>query len=146
MLCLCRNLPLLIGQYIPNDDEHWICFLVLLSITSILTAFAFAPEDCALIATLIEEHHQRFVKLYSGVHLTPKFHYLIHLPNQILRFGSPRAVWCMRFEGKNGYFKDLINCNFRNVPLSLANRHQLYLCRRLLHRPGFSATSQHSIQ
>lgn len=134
MLCLSRSLPLLIGQFIPEDDESWICFLTLLSITSILTAFEFSPEDCALLATLIEEHHERFIKVYPDVHLTPKFHYLIHLPDQILRFGPPRAVWCMRFEGKNGFMKELIRHNFKNVPLTLANQHQLYLCHRLLHR------------
>ena len=84
MLCLSRSLPLLIGQFIPEGDESWTCFLTLLSITSILTAFQFSPEDCALIATLIEEHHERFIKESPDVLLTPKLYYLIHLPDQIL--------------------------------------------------------------
>ena len=92
MLCLSLNLPFLIGQFIPEGDESWTCFLTLLSITSILTAIQFSPEDCALIATLIEEYHERFIKVYPDVLLTPKFYYLIHLPDQILRFGPPRAV------------------------------------------------------
>ena len=92
MLCLSQNLPFLIGQFIPEGDESWTCFLTLLSITSILTAIQFSPEDCALIATLIEEHHECFIKVYPDVLLTPKFYYLIHLPDQILRFGPPRAV------------------------------------------------------
>ena len=62
-MCLSQNLPLLNAQCITNNDKHWKCFLALLSITSILTAFAFAPEDCALLATLMEEHHQRFIML-----------------------------------------------------------------------------------
>lgn len=134
--CLGRHLPLIISQYIPEDDDKWACFLTLLSIMSILTSFSISPDDCALLSTLIEDHHIHFKAAYPDVHLTPKFHYLVHLPQQILRFGPPRAVWCMRFEGKNGDFKDRIGNNFKNIPFSMAYNHQLSLCHRLLHLEG----------
>ena len=38
--------------------------------------------------------------------------------------------WCMRFEGKHSYFKNLshrVSC-FKNIPKTLANRHQNMIC------------------
>ena len=38
--------------------------------------------------------------------------------------------WCMRFEAKNSHFKDLAHRskNFKNIPKSLAKRHQAWSC------------------
>ena len=38
--------------------------------------------------------------------------------------------WCMRFEGKHNYFKDLahrVKC-FKNIPKTMAERHQELAC------------------
>ena len=42
------------------------------------------------------------------------------------RYGPLVRSWCMRFEGKHNYFKDLahrVKC-FKNIAKSLASRHQ----------------------
>ena len=46
------------------------------------------------------------------------------------RCGPPSRYWCMRFEAKNGYFKDLAHRikNLKNIPKSLAHRHQAWSC------------------
>ncbi len=37
--------------------------------------------------------------------------------------------WCMRMEAKNSYFKRVVQIgNFKNVPYSVARRHQRLLC------------------
>ena len=84
--CLAVNLPLLIGDSIPYDDSHYKCFLILLAILSISMAVTVRPDDACLLASMIEDHHQRFRQLYSERPITPKMHYLIHLPNQLLRY------------------------------------------------------------
>jgi len=38
----------------------------------------------------------------------------------------------MRFEAKNHYMKRLVGLNFKNVPKSIAMRHQYYMCLNLL--------------
>ena len=46
------------------------------------------------------------------------------------RFGPPVRFWCMRFESKHNYFKDLahrVKC-FKNIPKTMAERHQYLLC------------------
>lgn len=43
--------------------------------------------------------------------------------------GPPRAYWTMRFEGENGYFKDLAHKlkNFKDIAFTLSLRHQKYI-------------------
>lgn len=41
-------------------------------------------------------------------------------------------TWCMRMEAKNGYFKQILRIgNFKNLPFSVAHRHQRLLCANL---------------
>lgn len=44
----------------------------------------------------------------------------------MLMFGPLNRSWCMRFEAKHSYFKSIAKVirNFKNLPLSLASRHQ----------------------
>ena len=46
------------------------------------------------------------------------------------RCGPLSRLWCMRYEAKHSYFKQLARVigNFKNMPKSLANRHQHYMC------------------
>ena len=48
-------------------------------------------------------------------------------------------LWCMRFEAKHSYFKMLAHRvrNFRNIPKTLACRHQRLMCY-YLHHPDSS--------
>ncbi len=48
----------------------------------------------------------------------------------LCRFGPLVLFWCMRFEGKHSYFKDLahrVKC-FKNIPKTMAHLHQELLC------------------
>lgn len=48
------------------------------------------------------------------------------------RVGPLVTTWCMRMEAKNAYFKDVARIsNFKNVPYSVAVRHQRLLCAHL---------------
>ena len=49
---------------------------------------------------LIEKHLQMFKNVFN-VDITPKQHYLVHSPSQILKFGPLVRVWAMRFEAKH---------------------------------------------
>lgn len=45
-------------------------------------------------------------------------------------YGPLVRYWCMRFEGKHNYFKDLahrLKC-FKNIPKSMAHHHQELMC------------------
>ena len=87
--------------------------------------------DLLEVESAIERHNATFVVLYRKVQLdgqtiTPKLHSLLHITRQIRLFGAPRNFWCYRYESKNAPFKKVMrrNCNFRNVPYTMATHHQ----------------------
>ena len=68
----------------------------------------------------------RVFKDVFNQNITPKQHYVIHLPTQILKFGPTVRAWAMRFEAKHQTFKKIpkITKNFKNLPKTLSERHQ----------------------
>ena len=84
MLLLATYLPLLIGDIIPEDSEHFLLFLILLRICSISISWEIPPEVIGYLGTLIEKYHVKFKRLYPSAHFIPKQHYMIHYPSQIL--------------------------------------------------------------
>ena len=83
MMTLVRLLPLMIGKFIEQDDDHWECFLKLWDICSIACAFEVVKEEAVHLIWLTEMYLEAFKSLYS-TSVTPKMHYLVHLPQQIL--------------------------------------------------------------
>ncbi len=80
-----RLLPLLIGDLIPEDNEHWSLYLILLQITEIVMAPQTTVSLAAHVRELIAEHHSLFKTLYPDRPLTPKCHYMVHIPKWITR-------------------------------------------------------------
>ena len=68
-----------------------------------------------------------FKKLYPLRNLTPKMHFLLHLVHQ-LDFGPIKYCSVIRMEAKHNFFKQMRWKFFRNLPLSIAKRHQMNLC------------------
>lgn len=58
---------------------------LLLTITNMCLAMETTIEDAVTLATLIQEHHMLFVELYGKDATTPKWHYMVHIPQQILQ-------------------------------------------------------------
>ena len=65
------------------------------------------------LVQLIADHHRCFVKLYPDQPVTPKLHYLVHLPRQLQMFVPLRHHSYMRMEGKHGLFKTRKWSNFK---------------------------------
>lgn len=85
MWCLARLLPLIIGNEIPDDNDNWCNYLLLLDILDYIFAPSLTPQSVAHLKILIDEHHQAFKRLYPDCPITPKMHYIIHYPDLILR-------------------------------------------------------------
>ena len=153
--CLARYLPLLIGDLIPEGEDHWQNFLLMFDIVDII----FAPViDQSLVANLrskIQEHHMEFTRLYPDASVIPKcilwfiilsscsgivvekkkktYTLIMQSIHSCLRYGPLSRLWCMRFEAKNSYFKRLAQSigNFKNVCKTVAIRHQRLSCYNL---------------
>lgn len=132
MMSLCCSLPLVIGPKVPEDDGKWKNFLRMIQISLLATSPYTSEDTAAHLEQLVYTHHQEFKIEYPKSNLTPKFHFLVHIPRQLRRFGPGRNQWVMRFEGKHLFFKNIKWKCFKNIALSLSMRHQLWMCWRQL--------------
>nr|XP_049693403.1 uncharacterized protein LOC126053965 [Helicoverpa armigera] len=128
MLSFVRYFNLLVGDYVPTDDRYWTLYLTLRNIINLLMSTIFNKEKCNLLQFLISELNELYIKL-SNETLKPKFHFLVHYPSMILKFGPLVNFWSMRYEAKHRVSKISARANFnrRNITLSLAKKHQLQL-------------------
>ena len=132
MWLLVRTLPLLIGHYVPVDDQPWQCFCLLLDILDICTSHSCSLDAVAYLTTLIEEHHSLFKLAYQDASMIPKMHFVVHYPEQILKFGPLINSWTMRYEAKLKLCKQVAKFgNFKNICLSVAQKHERWLCYQL---------------
>ncbi len=127
MLTLVHTLPIIIGSRVPHENKSWVNMLRLVQIVVFCTSSYCTRETAVYLKILIAEYLHNFKELYPKASFIPKMHYMVHLPSQMLLYGPLRHHWCMRFEGKNGYFANKKYKNFKNLPLTLASRHQLYM-------------------
>lgn len=86
MWALAINLPLMIGDKVPPNNEKWECFLLLLDILQLTTTRVASSAQAGYLEALIFDHHHQFVRCYPGSSVIPKLHYMVHFPQQILRY------------------------------------------------------------
>ena len=84
MITLVKLFPLMTGDLVDEEDEHWKCFLLLWDICSIVLAYEVSPNDPVRLAWLVETYLEAFTTLYGASTLTPKIHHFVHFPQQML--------------------------------------------------------------
>ena len=82
---LAVNLPLIIGDKVPVDDPNWECFLLLVDILQLCTSRVSSSAHAGILEALIHDHHELFIRCYPNSSVTPKMHYMVHFPRQIIR-------------------------------------------------------------
>ena len=107
MWCLARLLPIIIGEEVPVDDEHWQNFLDLLVIVDYVFAPVISLDSAAFLHDAICSHHEQFCRLYPGRSITPKLHYMIHIPEWILKWvmNANVSIWVVRVKGTNFFLQ-----------------------------------------
>lgn len=80
-----RILPLLIGEYIPEEDERWMLYLQLMDIVDILFSPTTSEDYAIYLSTLISDHHDEFRRLYPDSSIIPKMHFTIHMPRLMIK-------------------------------------------------------------
>ena len=75
---LCRLMPFMIGRFIPESDDHYKNYLLMLQITDYLLAPEISEDDVSYLKLLIEDHHTAFRGLYPQLSIIPKMHYILH--------------------------------------------------------------------
>lgn len=124
--CLIRNLPFLIADLIPSDNERFQLILQLLDIMDVIFAPRFLIEHTVHLEYLIEDFFEDFATLFPHTSPINKFHHLLHYPDTLRIHGPGRQNWTARFEAKHNQVKRIAreNFNFKNISFSVAE-HQL---------------------
>jgi hypothetical protein len=130
------HLPLFVSQFICHHSEHWKSYIMLLQISQILTSPFITSAMEVRLTDLIEKHHRLFCTLYPQS-ITPKLHFLIHLPQQMKDFGPSRHHWCFRMESMHQNAK-MRRYNFRNICMSVAEHMSLKRSATLFNDQGRS--------
>lgn len=94
-------------------------------------------ESIDLLSRIIHTFILRFNYFYPNC-IVPKFHFLIHIPRNIMMFGPARQQWCFRFELAHSYFKKFVPVvhNLKNMAKTSYYRHQARLYSKLITYPG----------
>lgn len=121
MLMLSFLLPFILkGHCDPAKLQNYI---LLLMIFSMCMSHEFDISGVSILTEMIQEYLMKFSILFPDK-LTPKHHFLLHLPYQILLFGVLTEQWAMRFEAFFSRLKRLTKLlhNARNLSCSLIIR------------------------
>lgn len=86
MWCLGRFLPILVGDKVHPDCPHWGNYLSHMEIMDEVFAPIITEERMDYLSMLIEDFLEEFKILYKDRPLTPKMHYLVHIPTWMKRY------------------------------------------------------------
>lgn len=128
MLTLIRYFALLVGEFVPEENEFWKLYIKLKIVIDILSSTAFAKGTEELLQTHITDLNTLYLSVSNDT-LKPKFHNLIHYHTALEKFGPLISFWSMRFEAKHRISKIAARAssNRRNITSSLAIKQQLKL-------------------
>ena len=87
MWCLVRNLPLLVGDKVPEGHPYFELLLQLLECMDFIFCPEITIEETFFLKHLIKEHHEYFLELFPDRTLKPKHHFMTHYPQQIRQLG-----------------------------------------------------------
>ncbi len=145
-----KNLPFILKRFVSVEDLYYQLIIQMISIVQIYFTPVITVARIEELRDVIETHLKKFKELFSTVSITPKMHYMMHVPDQILNLGLLVRHSCMRFEARHRYFKDMAPLqNFKNICLSLAERYQLDDCANLCndnpdHHPLFQTEKEYA--
>ncbi|KAF0700218.1 MULE domain-containing protein, partial [Aphis craccivora] len=86
-MSLIRYFGLLIGYFVPLNDPVWCLYILLRQIIDIITSTPLQVGCCELLQTLVSEHNDIYIKIYSHKKLKPKYHFMLHYHTIIKKLG-----------------------------------------------------------
>ena len=81
--CILRNTPLIFGDVVERDNNHWNLLLLLIQIVDIVFSPILTDGMICYLKHLICDHHNMFKTLFHDKKLIPKHHLMIHYPRII---------------------------------------------------------------
>ena len=133
--------PHILGKNFKLEDEHYKHLVHFIQISQLSFSPYSDSESIEQLKDLIHLFGTEWRLLYPQTRIKPKMHYLVHLVDDMKTFGSLHGVTCLRYEAKHGWFKDQRIRNFKNLPLSLNKKQELYMGHKMIDingRPSLS--------
>lgn len=96
VLCLVRYLGVIIGDLVPPSDENWSLYTNLRKIVDIITSPRIVKSDAKDLQKLVKDLNSSYFKLCGK--LKPKFHFITHYSNVLLKNGPLVKFWSMRYK------------------------------------------------
>ena len=130
--CFVEYFAFIIGDKIPKesikDAEIWELYKLLRRIIIFVQSPVFTTASAYELKEIIKRHHEIYRKYFGD--LKPKFHFLVHYPNILLKNGPFVNFWCMRGESYHTLLKAASNAGSgnKNSLLSIAIKEMLRLC------------------
>ena len=132
-----RILPFLLDRLHCTNENVFDVLMQLIDITQICFSPFVTFEKVFFLKDAISNHLKSFTEQFPQENITPKQHYMLHFPRQILAAGPLIRQHCFRFEAKHNYFKSIARIqNFKNISLSIAERCQKLDCSELSDKSG----------
>jgi hypothetical protein len=121
------------------DWQSWVLVYSMYALHGILsddlyTTWGFFVRGCSLLCqskltigdvdqarVCLRKFYESYSKLVHWKELKPNFHFMLHLPDCVLKFGSIFNFQCTRFESHNGYLGKT-QTNFKSVELQMMKR------------------------
>lgn len=129
LIFFVRYFGIMIGEYVPENNEYWLLYIKLREIVSIVTSPNVTHSHLLQLKIFIVEHHTLYMKLFGD--LKSKFHILIHYVRIMLLIGPVIHVSAIRFESKHRDIKAIVHATAsrKNILKTVSIRHQLSLMR-----------------
>lgn len=139
MLSFVRHFGLIIGDLIPKDDDIWSFYKILRELLDYVNTEYVDDAFFSKLQFCIERHNFLYQKLFQDT-LKPKHHHLLHYMHIMSNIGPLKYLSCMRYEAKHRQSKMTadVSCSRVNIVKTLAIKHQLQICHRLINKIGFN--------
>lgn len=143
MKCFVTYVGIIFGSKILENNDYWSLYIKLREIMSLLMPKHFDLECCDHLKTLIQEHHELYIRLFGP--LKPKHHFFLHYPDIIKKIGPVSNVSSMLFESKHRECKLSTNpvASRVNISHTIAVKQQLKFAHRLASGTGFEKDLSH---
>ena len=132
MLTLLFLLPHILGTIFKLENQHYKHWVHFIQITQLCFSTYSGSESVEQLSDLIYLFGTEWRLLYPQPRIKPKMHYLVHLVDDMKTFGSLHGITCLQYEAKHGWFKNHRIRDFKNLPLSLSKKHQLYMGHKII--------------
>ena len=134
------------------DPLIWQCWLMHAHYVCMLLLDSYTEPEIRQLNDAILGHHTLFKQLHADS-VGPKFHFVLHLPRDIVYCGPGKHHWCMRAEAKHQVFKRMINrVNFKNILQTLTETHQRltaysqHVAQKTTHNGGVAGFQQELVE